>query len=70
MGPSGKCILEFRRTFRWLPFNAERPENAHGIHDVPIQIPPGFVGPFAVIRPANDRGSPAAVVSGFSLRPA
>ncbi len=25
MGPSGKCILEFHRTFRWLPSSPERP---------------------------------------------
>ena len=24
MGPSDKCILEFHRTFRWLPSSAER----------------------------------------------
>lgn len=24
MGPSGKYILEFHRTFRWLPSSAER----------------------------------------------
>jgi hypothetical protein len=24
MGPSGKCILEFHRTFRWLLSSAER----------------------------------------------
>jgi hypothetical protein len=24
MGPSGRCILAFRRTFRWLPSSAER----------------------------------------------
>jgi hypothetical protein len=40
MGPSGKCILEFHRTFRWLPFSPERPENAHehlSICRVPLQ---------------------------------
>lgn len=24
MGPSGKCILAFHRTFRWLPSSTER----------------------------------------------
>jgi hypothetical protein len=27
MGPSGKCILGFHRTFRWLPSSAERGPN-------------------------------------------
>jgi hypothetical protein len=30
MGPSDKCILEFRWTFRWLPSKAERRPFAKG----------------------------------------
>ncbi len=33
MGPSGKCILEFHRTFRWLPCSPERPRGYGDIQE-------------------------------------